>query len=117
MKPLILFLCLLVLAGCNNSKSDITSIEFAKSWDFGPSQHLAIKIDSSLNYQFYGGEALHMDTNHVLKGYYSGKISKSLWDTLTDDLNQIDYKHLKKKLMSLDRNPKSSELSLLWNRD
>lgn len=97
MRPAILFLCLLALTACNYSKhkSDITGIELIISDSLSSSELTTIQIDSSLNYKFYGGW-LANKANKQLKGYYNKKISRALWDTLTDNLQQIDYEKLNK---------------------
>ncbi|TWI94021.1 hypothetical protein JN11_04838 [Mucilaginibacter frigoritolerans] len=93
----ILLLCLLVLAACNDPKpkSDITDIELVVNNSLGPTEITEIKIDSALNYNFYGGWATDK-TSRVVNGGGSGKISRVLWDTLTTRLDQIDYEKLKR---------------------
>ncbi len=57
---------------------------------------IAIEVDSSLNYKFFGGEKA------IKKGLMQGKISKDLWDTI-----QIKFTHLQywiTKEQSLERN-------------
>jgi len=93
----ILLLCLLIFAACNDPKpkSDITDIEMVINNDLGPTEITEIKIDSGLNYHFYGGWATDK-TSRVVNGGGSGKISRDLWDTLTTRLQQIDYEKLKR---------------------
>jgi hypothetical protein len=93
----ILLLCLLVLAACNDPKpqNDITDIELVVNNKIGPTEITEIKIDSALNYNFYGGWATDK-TSRVVNGGGSGKISRVLWDTLTNRLQQIDYEKLKR---------------------
>jgi hypothetical protein len=93
----ILLLCLLTLVSCNNQKpkSGITDIELVINNSLGPTEITEIKIDSALNYNFYGGWATDK-TSRVVNGGGSGKISRVLWDTLTNRLEQIDYEKLKR---------------------
>jgi hypothetical protein len=88
----ILFLCLSVFAACNDQKpkNDITDIELLVNNKMGPTLITEIKIDSSLNYNFYGG------WGRVINGGGSGKISSVLWNTLTTRLQQINYEKLKR---------------------
>jgi hypothetical protein len=65
--------------------NNISKIELARSgaWsDFGA----AISIDSSLNYKYYG------NYGKVKQGYFLGKASRKLWDTLTQKLEKINFK-------------------------
>jgi hypothetical protein len=49
---------------------------------------MAIEIDTSLNYNFYG-------SNYTdILGVYHGKISQAFWGTLTTKLLDIDFKNL-----------------------
>lgn len=93
----ILLLCLLVLAACNDPKpkSDITDIELVINNNIGPTEITEIKIDSALNYHFYGGWATDK-TNRVFNGGGSGKIDRVLWDTITTRLEQIDFEKIKR---------------------
>jgi hypothetical protein len=52
-----------------------------------------------LSYKYYGGETPFLSSpdgspDGKLKGYYSGKITQSFWDTLNIKLEQIKYKQL-----------------------
>ena len=93
----ILLLCLLALVACNDQKpkSNITDIELVVDNSLGPTEITEIKIDSALNYNFYGGWATDK-TSRVVNGGGSGKISRVLWDTLTTRLDRIDYEKLKR---------------------
>lgn len=100
-RAVILLICLLLIA-CNKTvqkKSEITRIELATGDCFGPCQLTSIRIDSSLKYQFYGGWAPDPDPTvpihrNFTKGYYNGRLSKPLWDTLTAHLRKINYRKL-----------------------
>lgn len=86
-----LLLFSLLLISCKNSEhriNEITKVELARSgaWsDFGA----AISIDTSLNYTYYG------KYDNIEKGYFTGKISQGLWDTLNQKFEQLQYKKLK----------------------
>jgi len=64
--------------------NEITKIEFARSgaWsDYGA----AICIDSSLQYNYYGGKRND-------QYYYTGKITQQLWDTINRKIENINLK-------------------------
>jgi hypothetical protein len=94
---LVLFLVGLLMA-CNKPlaprNNEITKIEIATGGCFGPCQFTATSIDSSLSFKFYGGKLLQGNKRKVIKGYYSGTISKQTWDTLNMKLEAIHYKKL-----------------------
>ena len=69
-------------------KNEIAKICFATGGCFGHCPFLAIEIDSSLNYKFYGGE--YADKT----GYFTGTVSQVFWDTLNMKFEHINYKHL-----------------------
>ena len=83
-----------MFASCNSDntiekrKNEITKVCFATGGCYGTCPFLAIEIDSSLNYRFYGGE--YADTT----GYFTGKVSQGFWDTLNIKFESINYKQL-----------------------
>jgi|SRR5450631_3385153 len=82
-----------VYTACSNHKlktrpNEISKISFASGGCFGPCPILAIEVDSSLNYKYYGGE--HSEK----KGYLTGRISPTLWDTINIKFEEVDFKHL-----------------------
>jgi hypothetical protein len=88
MKSIIIFLSAIVLIGCNRSKheSDIVKLQLIRSgsWnDFGA----AIAIDSALNYVYY--------SRNLKQGYFAGKISPALWDSLEQKLSENKFRTLK----------------------
>jgi hypothetical protein len=90
---LLLSLMFMVIAGCSwdkvqKRKNEITKICFGTGGCLGQCPILAIEIDSSLIYKFYGGE--YSDTI----GYFRGSVSQSFWDTLNSKLENINYKYL-----------------------
>jgi len=65
--------------------NEITKVELARggAWsDYGAT----ISIDSALDFQYFG------DHGGIRQGYFKGKVSHQLWDTLTQKLEQIKYK-------------------------
>ena len=87
-------------------KNEITKIEIATGYCFGHCQKTAVSIDSGLNYKYYGGDGDEGDYSgwipdsaaaykkSRLHGYYSGKISKTFWDTLNNRMNSIYYQRM-----------------------
>lgn len=69
-------------------KNGITKICFATGGCYGDCPYLAIEIDSSLNYKFYGGE--YTDST----GYFTGRVTQGFWDTLNMRFEYINYKQL-----------------------
>lgn len=82
-----------VFAACSNHKlkartNEISKIYFASGGCFGSCPFLAIEVDSSLNYKYYGG--LYSEK----QGYFTGRISPELWDSINIKFEEIDFKHL-----------------------
>lgn len=92
MKNAFMFLVALSLFACKQEKpkkaDEISRINFATGGCFGRCPVMAVEMDSSLNFRFYGYEYTK------LKGYYTGKISQSFWDSLTTKFEKIDFKQL-----------------------
>lgn len=88
------FCCFLVIVtSCRNEKPidktyEISRISFASGGCYGNCPLLAIEVDSSFNYKFYGGRFSDMP------GYYTGKISQELWDSINIKFEKVDFKHL-----------------------
>jgi len=88
------FFCLMVAnTSCNDRKPmtrtyEISRISFASGGCYGHCPFLAIEVDSSLHYKCYGG--LFSDK----PGYYTGKISQELWDSIYDKFEKVDFKKL-----------------------
>lgn len=100
-KYLLIPLFLLIIISCREHQTkirsnEITKICFATGGCFGTCPFLAIEIDSNLNYKFYG-------SNYAkLKGYYSGKISQALWDTINMKFEFLKYRSLDTNVSSVD---------------
>jgi hypothetical protein len=80
-----------MLSACHKQerrKNEIAKIELATGDCYGKCRHAALRIDSALNYIYFGGE--HADK----EGYYKGKISQAMWDTLNKKLEQVHFKQL-----------------------
>jgi len=87
-----LFLMFL-FASCTSKKvkarnNEISKISFASGGCYGKCPFMAIEVDSSLSYKYYGG--LYSDK----PGYYTGKISAELWDSINIKFEKVDFKHL-----------------------
>lgn len=87
--PLFL-LIILSAAACRKPKpvNEITKIDFGTGSCLSPCQSIAISMDSSLTYKYYGGPSA------PLKGCYTGHITQGFWDTLNMRFKQINYKKL-----------------------
>jgi hypothetical protein len=70
------------------SQHAMSAIAFAAGGCYGKCPFLAIAIDSSLQYKYYGGQ--YADK----QGYYTGKISRAVWDTINMSWEKIDFKRL-----------------------
>lgn len=84
-RTIILSLITLIIA-CNKHaqrNNEITKVELARSGAWADNG-AAISVDSSLNYKYYDG--------NVKQGYYWGKISAKLWDTLNRKFEEIKFK-------------------------
>jgi hypothetical protein len=82
---------LLLFSSCKDAKlhindNNILKVEFASGECYNKCAQLAIGIDSTLTFNYYGGR------NVKLNGFYSGNISKATWDTLNRKLDAIHYK-------------------------
>lgn len=87
----ILIFSILFLSCCqlkNERLNEISKISFATGGCFGECPFLAIEIDSSLNYKFYGGKYCEK------QGFFTGRVSKSFWDSLNIKFESINYKVL-----------------------
>jgi hypothetical protein len=90
-----------ILIGCKKPvprNNEITKVEVARGWCFGPCQFTALRVDSSLRLQYFGGHllpsALPGSQRKTLQGYYEAKVSRGFWDTLNMKLEHIKYKKL-----------------------
>lgn len=68
--------------------SNIKKITFASEDYFASGPFVAIEIDSTLNFKYYGG------LNSNPSGFYTGTISQSIWDSISLSLNNIRYQFL-----------------------
>jgi len=81
----------ITILSCNkpvHKQYEITKVELATSGCLGTCASTAISLDTSLDFKYYGDRFAH------IKGYYTGKITNSLWDTLVLKLTSINYKEL-----------------------
>lgn len=103
MKPQVFTILLLILTlySCQEKSvsvrhNKITKLTFATGGCFGDCPFLAIEIDSTLDYKFYGGK------NADVKGYYIGKISQTLWDTINIRFEPLQNRNLDTNIRSVD---------------
>src|ERR1700761_2753086 len=91
MRLFVLLSLIIIIIACDrptHRENEISKIELATSSCLGPCAITAVSIDSSLNFKFYGG------SHASKKGYYSGKISPKMWDSITTKLEIANYKTL-----------------------
>jgi transposase len=70
------------------NKSEISKIVLGRGYCLGECPFEAIEIDSTLSFKYFGG--MYADQ----KGYYSGEIAQSYWDSLNLKINKIDLNKL-----------------------
>ncbi|MCD8741561.1 DUF6438 domain-containing protein [Mucilaginibacter roseus] len=90
-----LALIFLLFCSCNN-KAEINKIELSTGFCLGDCQPVTISIDRTLKYNFYGDGSPFSNSKYDdrLYGYYTGTMTKSLWDSITNALEKINYKEL-----------------------
>jgi hypothetical protein len=98
---LIILLLVLTLFSCQEKpasarQNKITKLSFATGGCFGECPFLAIEIDSTLEYKFYGGK--YAD----LQGYYKGKISQTFWDSINMRFGLLQNRSLDTNITSAD---------------
>jgi hypothetical protein len=69
-------------------KNRISRIGFATGGCHGTCPYLAIEIDSTLTYTFFGGKYAKK------KGFFKGVVSRDFWDTLNQKFERIQYRNL-----------------------
>ncbi len=69
-----------------DTTSDLTRVSLATGGCYGQCPFLAVDLDTSLLYKFYGG-----DYSEV-QGYHVGRFSQESWDTLTRKFDIALYK-------------------------
>lgn len=91
-KNILIVFTLSLFISCNENKSfrknEIHKIIFATGGCFGECPIQAIEIDSNFNVKYHGVEY----TNRI--GFYTGKTTRSFWDTLNIKFENISYKQL-----------------------
>jgi len=92
---IIIILSILTILSCADNRYDVSKrknhiykISFATSGCYGKCPFLAIEIDSSLSYKFYGGRYTQR------QGFFIGTITKEFWDSLNDKFEQTNFEHL-----------------------
>ncbi|MDP3393071.1 DUF6438 domain-containing protein [Sediminibacterium sp.] len=64
------------------------TISFATGGCYGKCPFLAIQIDSSLTYKFYGGRYTEK------QGFFTAKVTQGFWDSLNIKMEQAKFKQL-----------------------
>ena len=85
---LIVFLLIFSCTQEKKSVSEISDIEIATGYCHGECPFSAMRVNDKLTINYYGGDFASK------KGYFIGKISQSLWDSLTTLLVDINYQKL-----------------------
>ncbi len=84
----LLFILTLISSSCASEKNSVNRIIFATGGCYGKCAVQVIDINSTLNVKYHG---IDYTKN---SGYFTGTISQSLWDSLTLNLERINYKKL-----------------------
>jgi hypothetical protein len=86
---------ILTLFACADKKHEATKrynqiqkVSFATGGCYGKCPFLAIQIDSSLSYKFYGGRYAEK------QGFYTAKVTQEFWDSLNIKLEQANFNQL-----------------------
>ncbi len=90
---------ILLLSACHRPgiSAKIGKVEVATSMCFGTCQTTLTVIDSSLNYHFYGGSVAKGGADGrkgKIFGFYTAKVSRRFWDSLTTRLEQSGFRSL-----------------------
>jgi len=91
MRSIAIFVAILILAACQKSvrkNDEISKVEVATSGCLRRCPVVGVQIDSSLKLVYNGGY------KSKLQGYYDGKISQDVWDTLNIKLKHINYRKI-----------------------
>lgn len=80
-----------VVAGCSTQEpkprvNEIVKVGLATSGCYGECPFLAIEVDSSLNYKFYGGDYSGKE------GFYIGRVTPAFWDILNLLFEQAEHR-------------------------
>jgi len=108
---LLTFACCL-FAACRNPakrKDQINRIDIADGGCMKGCPAIGISIDTSLTLKYYGGYKAK------LQGYYEGKITQGLWDTLNLKLTHINYKKLDTATY-YGMDGETAEVIFYWNK-
>lgn len=77
-------------------QNKITKLSFATGGCLGECPFMALEIDSTLDFKFYGGKY------SKLQGFYSGKISQSIWDSINIKFEPLQNRNLDNGIRTLD---------------
>jgi len=98
-RTLIFFAAILLLSACRqrDARARIWKVEVATTECNGLCQSTLTVVDSNLNYRFYGGRVAKggdYGRKGKIFGFYTAKISRRFWDSLTTRLEDNDYQSL-----------------------
>lgn len=71
-----------------NTNHEIERVRFYARGCYGTCPHLILEADSLLNYKYYG------EVHAERQGYFTGKMPRALWDSITTKLEQVNHKSL-----------------------
>jgi hypothetical protein len=96
---LLLFTAILLLSACHrrNAGAPIWKVEVATSECNGWCQRTLTVVDSNLDYHFFGGRVAKGGAEArkgKLFGFYSAKVNRRFWDSLTTRLQDDGYQSL-----------------------
>jgi hypothetical protein len=89
MKTYLIIPYLLFLLSCNTDKIKIFRINIASGISHARFPAQAVQIDSTLYYQYFGGEFSNP------KGYYYGRYDKKSWRAIIKASNEVNWDELK----------------------
>jgi hypothetical protein len=85
------FLIIILFSHCNghvSKRNAISRIEVAKGGCLRRCPATAISIDSSLTFNYFGGDHAR------LEGNYTGKVTGGFWDSLNMKLERVNYRYI-----------------------
>jgi hypothetical protein len=103
---------ILFLTACQKpvgKKEEIGKIEIATTGCLRGCPIVGLQIDSSFKLVYYGGY------KSKLQGYYEGKITQDIWDTLNFKLKHINYRKIDTSEY-LEIDGENAEAIFYWNK-
>jgi len=112
MRRIAIFIEILFMAACHKAheqNNEISKIEIATSGCLRGCPVVGVQIDSSLKLVYYGGY------KSKLQGYYEGKITQGIWDTLNFKLKHINCRKIDtSEIFTIDG--ENAEAVFYWNK-